>query len=160
VLGYPPHVFIDNHMPPCPLNLYGAATAWGEALAREYAAASATSILCVRIGYVAAPDATVFTLRHPQLDLALTLRDLIGVLSACIEAPDCLRFGIYHAVSQHPSRRFDMQPTAADLGFVPQEDARSLAWRNLRGMIRRVRAHLRRRIKLSDLPNRSTLPGR
>lgn len=144
VLGYPPHIFIDSHMPPRPANLYGASKAWGEVLAREYAAASDTSILCVRIGYLLAPDAAVFTPRHPHLDQALTPRDLVGILSACIAASDQLRFGIYHVVSQRPSQRFDMQPAVADLGFVPQDNARTLAWRNPRGMLRRVKARLRR----------------
>lgn len=79
------------------------------------------------------------------LDIALTARDLLAMLAACIAAPEQLRFGIYHAVSQRRSRRFDLLPGAAELGFVPQDDARTLAWRNPRGMLRRVRARLRRR---------------
>jgi len=144
VLGYPPQVFIDRHTPPWPLNLYGATKAWGEALAREYAAASATSILCVRIGHLAAPDATVFTPGHPHLDIALTPRDLVAMLAACIAAPEHLRFGIYHAISQRRSRRFDLLPGVAELGFVPRDDARTLAWRNPRGMLQRVKTRLRR----------------
>ncbi|GIK72608.1 MAG: NAD-dependent epimerase [Chloroflexota bacterium] len=150
VLGYPPHILIESHMPPRPPNLYGASKAWGEALAREYAAASNTSILCVRIGYLVEPDAAVITPKHPALDLALTPRDLISVLTACIEAPDQLRFGIYHAVSHPHSRRFDMRPTAVELGFIPADDARRLAWRNLRGMLRRVSIRLRRCRKHSN----------
>lgn len=144
VLGYPPHIFIDGCTPSNPPTLYGASKAWGEALAREYAAASATSILCVRIGLLTAPDAMVFTPGHPHLDIALTPRDLVAMLAACIAAPERLRYGIYHAVSHRCSRRFDMQPGAVELGFVPQDDACALAWRNPRGLLRRVRARLRK----------------
>jgi nucleoside-diphosphate-sugar epimerase len=144
VLGYPLHVFIDSRTPPRPANLYGASKAWGEALARVYAAASSTSILCVRIGLVARPDAPQVTPGHPHLDRVVTERDLVNILAACIEAPANAHFGIFHAVSDRSSRRFDLRPAEELLGFVPLDNPRRLAWRNLRGMLRRARARLRR----------------
>jgi NAD(P)-dependent dehydrogenase (short-subunit alcohol dehydrogenase family) len=144
VMGYPPHVFVDAQMPPCPPNLYGASKVWGEALAQVYAVASSTSILCVRIGLVARPDAPQVTPGHPHLDQVVTERDLVNMLAACIAAPASMHFGIFHAVSDRGSRRFDVRLAEELLGFIPQDTARTLAWRNLRGMLRRGRARLRR----------------
>ena len=144
VLGYPPATYIHSDLPPRPVTLYGASKAWGESLFREYARVAGVSMLCVRIGFLAPTDAVQITPDHPHLALVVTPSDLVDILAACIDAPDSVRFGIFHAVSHRHSRRFDMRAAERVLGFVPRDDIPTLAWHNYRGTLRRIAAACRR----------------
>ena len=80
-----------------PSGIYGAAKIWGEALGRHFADAHGLSVLCVRIGMVRAAD-------RPQLprdySIYLSHRDVVQILTQCIEAPDDLRYDVFMATSK------------------------------------------------------------
>jgi nucleoside-diphosphate-sugar epimerase len=127
VAGYPKDVQVHTHMPPRPLNLYGASKVWGEALACFYADQKGLSCICLRFGWVASRDSGSFRADNASLDTALTAEDLAKLVAASIEAPDHVRFGIFHGLSNNRWKRLDISDARAILGYEPQDDAFSLA---------------------------------
>jgi len=125
--AYPHATQIRTDMPLRPANLYGATKAWGEILGRLYADTRGLSALCLRFGAVVTGP-----LQHwiypdsPFMSAVLTLRDLTTLVCAAIEAPDQLRFGIYHGVSNNRWQRMDLSDTRGDLGYAPLDDAFAL----------------------------------
>jgi nucleoside-diphosphate-sugar epimerase len=127
VFGYPPDVQVKTDMPIRPPNLYGATKAWGEAVARVYADQRGLSALCLRFGWVIERDSPLLRLDHEWIDIALTYEDLGRLVAAAVEAPDSLRFGIFHGVSNNRYKRLDISDTREILGYAPQDDAFRLA---------------------------------
>lgn len=125
VSGYPQDVQVQTSMPVRPPNLYGATKAWGEAVARFYADQRDLSAICLRFGGVASRDAIVEP--SDYLDIILTLEDLARLIVASIEAPDDLRFGIFHGLSNNRWNRLDISDTRSVLGYAPEDDAFVLA---------------------------------
>ena len=125
VSGYPAEVQVQTSMPARPPNLYGATKAWGEAVARFYADQHGLSAVCLRFGWVIKRD-TTFRAASP-LDLALTYEDLARLIVVSIDAPDEVRFGIFHGLSNNRWNRLDISETRSVLGYEPQDDAFVLA---------------------------------
>jgi nucleoside-diphosphate-sugar epimerase len=129
VAGYPVDVQVHTNMPVWPLNLYGAAKAWGEALARFYAEQKDLSVICLRFGWVIDRNSEKIRLQSPNLDVMLTFEDLTRLVKASIEAPPDLRFGIFHGVSNNRWKRLDISDARDLLGYEPKDDAFQLAMR-------------------------------
>jgi nucleoside-diphosphate-sugar epimerase len=126
VAGYPREVQVHTDMPVRPLNLYGASKAWGEAVACFYADQRGLSAICLRFGWVVARDSNHLRLDHPLLDMALTYEDLARLVVGSIQAPDDLRFAIFHGVSNNRWKRLDISDARAILGYTPEDDAFAL----------------------------------
>ena len=127
VFGYPKDVQVRTDMPVRPLNLYGASKAWGEAVAYFYADQRGLSAICLRFGWVIDRHSDLIRPDHPYLDIALTYEDLTRLVVASIDAPDSLRFGVFHGVSNNRWKRLDISDARAILGYAPEDDAFELA---------------------------------
>jgi nucleoside-diphosphate-sugar epimerase len=127
VAGYPREVQVHTSMPVRPLNLYGASKVWGEAVACFYADQRGLAAICLRFGWVIARDSQHLRPDHPLLSMALTYEDLSKLVVASIEAPDSLRFGIFHGVSNNRWKRLDISDARSLLGYAPEDDAFVLA---------------------------------
>lgn len=127
VFGYPAEVQVHTDMPVRPLNLYGATKCWGEAVACFYADELGISAICLRFGWVQSRDSELIRPDHPYLDIMLTYHDLAKLVVASIEAPDDLRFGIFHGVSNNRWKRLDISDARERLGYEPEDDAFVLA---------------------------------
>lgn len=123
VFGYPEDVQIHTNMPVRPINLYGATKAWGEAVANVYAFTHGLSSICLRFGWVIDRDSDQLRPDHPYLDIALTYEDLTRLVASAIDAPDDLRFGIFHGVSNNRWKRLDISDARKELGYAPEDDA-------------------------------------
>ena len=116
-------------MPVRPPNLYGATKAWGEALARFYADQRGLSIICLRFGAVAVSQGKVESLpsglpkNEAFFSIVLTYEDMVRLVVASLEAPDDLRFGIFHGVSDNRFKRLDISAAREVLGYKPEDDA-------------------------------------
>lgn len=135
--GYPAEMQIDAHSPVRPSTLYGASKAWGEALGSFYADQRQLSVICLRFGWVMARHDPQIAPGFPRLDIILTHDDLVQLIDASIEAPDDVRFGIFHGVSNNRRQRLEISDTRRLLNYQPQDDAFELARRNYYGRVRR-----------------------
>jgi nucleoside-diphosphate-sugar epimerase len=131
VFGYPPDMQVHTSMPVRPINLYGATKAWGEAVASVYAEQHGLSAICLRFGWVISRDDPRLRADHPYIDIALTYEDLAKLVIASIDAPDKLRFCVFHGTSDNRWKRLDISDARTVLGYAPEDDAFVLA-----GMIR------------------------
>src|ERR1041384_1082991 len=124
--GYPPEVQVNTQMPVRPPDLYGATKAWGEAVGRFYADQRGLSVICLRFGAVR--EAGVKPIQDPTqsvwiCSITLTYPDMTRLVVASLEAPDSLRFGIFHGVSDNRWKRLDISDAREVLGYAPQDDA-------------------------------------
>ena len=103
-----------------PSGIYGAAKVWGEALGRHFADAYDMSVLCVRIGMVRKED-------RPQLprdySIYLSHRDVVQILTQCIEVSDDLRYDVFLAISNNKWGYRDLEHARQVLGYTPQDSA-------------------------------------
>jgi nucleoside-diphosphate-sugar epimerase len=123
VIGYPGEIQVKTSMPVRPGNLYGATKAWGEALASFYADEKGLSAICLRFGAVQPRDSQWINLDNNLIDIILTFEDLAKLVAASIDAPDDLRFGVFHGVSNNRWKRLDISDARQQLGYEPQDDA-------------------------------------
>jgi len=126
VAGYPADTQVHTHMPVRPPNLYGATKAWGEAVGRFYADQHGLSVICLRFGAVR--DSQAEAIRDLAKDVALfsailTYADMTRLVIASLEAPDDLRFGIFHGVSNNRWKGLDISDTREVLGYAPEDDS-------------------------------------
>ena len=128
--GYPRDIQIHADMPVSPLTLYGATKAWGEAVAAFYAHQKNLSTICLRLGWVMPRNDRRIVPDAPYLDVILTHDDLIQLMTASIGAPDDLRFGIFHGISNNRWKRLDISNARELLKYEPQDDAFAIARRN------------------------------
>jgi nucleoside-diphosphate-sugar epimerase len=127
VSGYPDDVQVHTSMPVRPPNLYGATKVWGEAVACYYADQRGLSAICLRFGWVTSRDNERLREARHLLDRVLTYEDLTQLVRASIDAPDTLRFGIFHGVSNNRWKRLDISDAREQLGYTPEDDAFVLA---------------------------------
>jgi nucleoside-diphosphate-sugar epimerase len=127
VFGYPADVQVKTDMPVRPLNLYGASKAWGEAVACFYADQKNLSAICLRFGWVVDRNNPNIKKEHPYLDIVLTYHDLAKLVAASIDAPDELKFGIFHGVSNNRWKRLDISDARKLLGYEPEDDGFAIA---------------------------------
>lgn len=151
--GYAEGVEVRPDMPVSPLTLYGASKACGEALAAYYANQKKMSVLCLRIGWVTPRNGRHLVPGMPHLEDVITHEDLLRLITAAIEAPEAVRFGIFHGISDNHPKRLDTRNARELLHYEPQDDAFVLAGKNYpaivrqsgRRVIRKVRKVIRRK---------------
>jgi len=103
---------------------YGVGKVMAEAAARHVAERDGLSVAVLRIGTVRPSDVPESP-RH--LATLLTHRDLVQLVTRCIEAPDDLGFGVFYGVSANTWRIWDIEPAARRLGYAPADDAEAWA---------------------------------
>lgn len=136
VFGYRDDLQVHTGMPVRPLNLYGATKCWGEALGCFYADQRGLSCICLRFGAVSKRpgDDEAFNRRYrldaPYIDLILTYEDLTQLVEKSIEAPDDVRFQVFHGVSNNRWKRLDISDARELIGYEPVDDAFEMARRN------------------------------
>jgi UDP-glucose 4-epimerase len=130
VFGYPPDVQVHINEPIRPINLYGATKVWGEGVASSYSASTALSCICLRFGWVVDRNSEWI---HPGitfLDITATLQDMAQLITKAIDAPDTLKYGVFHGISNNRYKRLDITSSREILGFDPQDDGFAIAEAN------------------------------
>jgi len=112
-----PTVTVDT--PAEPRGIYGATKVWTESLARAYSDRYDMSCLCVRVGQVERDRP-----RPPQgADIYVSQRDIVQILTRCVDADDDLEFGVYYGVSENDLRWMDIESARDAVGYEPQDRA-------------------------------------
>ena len=109
---------ISAKVPAEPRNLYASSKVFNESLCRTFAFSHGMSCLAIRIGGVIGED------RMPALDsedIFCSQRDIGGIIQACVDAPDDLRFDIFYGMSNNRYLWVEMKNAQEKLGFVPQD---------------------------------------
>jgi uronate dehydrogenase len=145
--GYPRGTDIRPEMPVWPTSLYGVSKACAEAVAARFGNRSALSVICLRLGWVLARSDWRVTPFSPYLDLVLTREDFIRSICAAVDAPDSVRFGIFHILSDNRTKRLNIEASRKTLRYEPHDDAFRLARWNIRGMVARSAVRLRRSVR-------------
>jgi len=130
VLGYPVEVQVHIDQPVRPINLYGATKVWGEGVASSYSASTPLSCLCLRFGWVVDRDSAAINQGVQFLDMTSTYHDIAQFITKAIEAPDALKYGVFHGISNNRYKRLDITTSRDLLGFEPQDDGFEIAARN------------------------------
>lgn len=130
VFGYPPDIQVKLDMPIRPINLYGATKVWGEGVASSYAASTDLSCISLRFGAVSDRNSPDILPGHHYLDIIFTLEDLTDLVAKAIEAPDDLKLGVYHGISNNQWKRLDITESVRQLGYNPQHDSFAIAAEN------------------------------
>jgi len=133
VSDYPDDVQVHAFMPPRPRTLYGASKVWGEAVANAFSCQHGLSAICLRFGAIMPHDFVGVGPGRGSADIVLTLRDLEKLVRAAIEAPDTLRYGVFHALSDNRWKRLDIEETRRVLGYEPEDDGFEMAARGQTG---------------------------
>ena len=116
--------YITTRMPIRPDGPYGIGKAFGEASGRYYSDEHGLSVICIRIGTVNKEPLPTNERRRATL---LSHRDLVQLVSRCIDAPDDLRFSIFYGVSANKWRFWDIADSRSAIGYEPQDDASGMA---------------------------------
>ena len=111
---------IGAQVPAEPRNLYASSKVFNESLCRTYAHAHQMSCLALRIGWVVGEDVVPNATGE---DIWCSQRDIGGIIQACVDAPDELRFDIFYGMSNNRYGWVDMTNARDKLGFVPQDRA-------------------------------------
>ena len=130
VFGYPPDVQVKLDMPIRPINLYGATKVWGEGVASSYAMSTALSCISLRFGAVMDRNNPHILPGHQYLDIVFTFEDLTNLVTGAVEAPDDLKLGVFHGVSNNRWKRLDITESIRQLGYNPQDDGFAMAEAN------------------------------
>ncbi len=115
---------ITHEMPVRPNGLYGISKVAGEAIARYYSDYHGLSAIVLRFGRVRQEDRPV---EVRDWVAYCSQRDAGGIIRACVEAPDSVRWDIFYAQSDNKWAVRDMSHAREVLGFVPQDRAED--WR-------------------------------
>lgn len=126
--GFAPDLFLHPqpepekltiHHPIRPDSDYGVSKAFGEALARYYAARWGLASICLRIGSLLADDDPGYNLR--QQKTWLSHRDLVQLMRCSLQSD--VPFGIYYGVSANTGRFWSIENARRELGYAPQDNA-------------------------------------
>jgi hypothetical protein len=83
--------------------------------------------IVLRIGGFQPPEVAVES-DHPRtLCMIITPRDMGQLIHKSIEAPDDLRFAIFHGVSDNQYKRLDISNARTLIGYEPQDNAFTLS---------------------------------
>ncbi len=128
--GYPENVVVHTGMPVRPPTLYGATKAFGEALGSFFADQRNLPTICLRLGWVLESNHRHMNKNNRSLNTIITYDDVIRLFIAAIDAPEKLRFGIFHGLSNNRRKRLDIQDATDIINYNPQDDAYKLAKAN------------------------------
>lgn len=119
--GYPPDVQVKSDMPVRPCCEYGASKCYAEAVGRYFADQRGMSVIALRIGGVHGHETDN---PHPDsghMDILVSEQDLTQLITKCIEAPDDLRFDIFHGLSNNRFKRLDISHAREMLNYDPED---------------------------------------
>ena len=111
---------VSADVPAEPRNLYASSKVFNESLCRTFSFSHGMSCLAIRIGWVVGED-TVPNERSE--DIWCSQRDIAGLIRACVDAPEDLRFDIFYGMSNNRFRWVDLSNAREKLGFEPQDRA-------------------------------------
>lgn len=119
--GYPPDVQVKWDMPVRPCCEYGASKCYGEALGRYFSDNHGISVIAVRIGGVHG-HAESPPHQAERMDILVSEDDLTQLITRCVEAPEDLRFEIFHGLSDNRFKRLDISHTREVVGYEPSDE--------------------------------------
>lgn len=119
--GYPADVQVKWDMPVRPCCEYGASKCYGEALGRYFSDKYDMSVLAIRIGGVHGHESDNPHSDSGRLDILISQEDLIQLITKCIEAPENLRYDIFHGLSDSHFKRLDLSHTREVLDYDPTD---------------------------------------
>jgi nucleoside-diphosphate-sugar epimerase len=119
--GYPPDVQVKWDMPVRPCCEYGASKCYGEALGRYFADTTGMSVIAIRIGGVHGHQGEPPHHDPQRMDILVSEEDLTQLVTRCVEAPESLRFDIFHGLSDNSFKRLDISHTREVLGYQPKD---------------------------------------
>ena len=122
VSAYPPDVQVKTSEPSNPGDLYGVSKCFGESLGRYLSTQEGLSFIAVRIGAFQPLSTAQDPERLRYLDMFVSRRDIQQLLERCIDAPDSLRFAVFHGLSNNRFKRLDISDARELLGYAPQDD--------------------------------------
>ncbi len=122
VSGYPPDVQVKTGEPSNPGDLYGVTKCFGEALGRYLSGQEGISFIALRIGAFQPSKAASDPAKLGWLNHFVSRRDLDQLINRCIDAPDSLRFAIFHGLSDNTFKRLDISDARELVGYAPQDD--------------------------------------
>ncbi|MBM3264089.1 MAG: NAD(P)-dependent oxidoreductase [candidate division Zixibacteria bacterium] len=102
-----------------PRDLYAATKIWKESLAQVYHSET-FSCICIRIGGILDEPG-------PRGDVWCSPRDLVQLITRCIDAPTDIRFDIFYAMSDNRWRWVDIEHARRRVGYAPQDSAENFA---------------------------------
>ncbi len=126
--GFEPNLHLHTQLEPPKISIrdpirpdsdYGVSKAFGEAVARYYAARWGIEAICLRIGAVLSNDDPTRDARLRKV--WLSHRDLIQLVEKSLTAN--VTFGIYYGVSNNQGAFWDITNARAELGYEPVDDA-------------------------------------
>ena len=134
VSGYPPDVQVKTSEPSNPGDLYGVTKCFGEALGRYLSGQEGISFIALRIGAFQPESAARDIGKLGLLNDFVSRRDLNQLINRCIDAPDSLRFAVFHGLSNNTFKRLDISDARELVGYAPEDDfvAENPATRDLR----------------------------
>ncbi len=110
----------DHKTPTRPSGVYGATKVWGEALGRHFADTCDLSVISLRIGRVNVENKP---LHSRDFSVWCSHRDIVGMIEACIEAPESIEYDVFYAISKNKWGYRDMSRAREVLGFEAQDAA-------------------------------------
>lgn len=120
--AYPADVQVKWDMPVRPCCEYGASKCYGEALGHYFADKHGMSVLVIRIGGVHGHN-TEQPHEPSRVDILVSEADLTQLITRCVEAPEEIRFDIYHGLSDNRFKRLDISHTREVLDYEPEDEA-------------------------------------
>ena len=108
---------LTHETPIWPQGIYGCTKVWGEALARYFSDSSDMSVICLRIGAVNAEDRPN---QDRQFSVYCSQDNIAGMVEACVQAPDSVKFDIFYVVSNNKWSYRDMEHAREVLGYQLQ----------------------------------------
>lgn len=127
VNAYPLDVQIHPEDPVRPGDMYGVTKVFGEATGSYFAHRRGLSCVAIRIGAYGPPERVLAADDSRHLSLWVSPRDLSQLFHRCIEAPDSLRFAIFHGVSNNQMKRMDISNAREQVGYSPEDNAFELS---------------------------------
>ncbi len=122
VSGYPPDVQVKTSEPSNPGDLYGVTKCFGESLGRYLSSQEGVSFIALRIGAFQPRSAAQDPGKLDLLNDFVSRRDLNQLINRCIDAPDTLRYAIFHGLSNNTFKRLDISDARELVGYAPEDD--------------------------------------
>lgn len=119
--GYPADVQVKWDMPVRPCCEYGASKCYAEALGRYFSDKFDMSVIAIRIGGVHGHKSENPHHDSNRLDILISQEDLTQLITKCIEAPENLRYDIFHGLSDNNFKRLDLSHTRETLDYDPED---------------------------------------
>jgi len=111
---------VNHESPTRPAGLYGCTKVFGEALARHFSDTYDISMICLRIGSVTRDNRPT---QPRDFSVWCSQRDVAQIVQKCIEAPERVKFDIFHVVSNNKWAYRDISHAREVVGYEPQDAA-------------------------------------